>query len=113
MDRLATMVPDAYANKAQLRTLQRRVKAWRAERVRGRMTFIGEASRATKNRWLAGAVQLPHEPEPEASDYVTATVTLLVDAECFPRLNGLTGRDATEKVERLVSTHFRRAVGEN
>ena len=34
MDRLATMVPDAYASKAQLRTLQRRVKAWRAEHVR-------------------------------------------------------------------------------
>jgi hypothetical protein len=34
MDRLATMVPDAYASKAQLRTLQRRVKAWRAERVK-------------------------------------------------------------------------------
>ena len=34
MNRLATMVPDAYASKAQLRTLQRRVKAWRAERVR-------------------------------------------------------------------------------
>lgn len=34
MDRLATMVPDAYARKTQLRTLHRRVKAWRAERVR-------------------------------------------------------------------------------
>ncbi|MBC8741971.1 transposase family protein [Paraburkholderia sp. UCT31] len=34
MDRLATMVPDAYASKAQLRTLQRRVKACRAERVK-------------------------------------------------------------------------------
>lgn len=34
MDRLATMVPDVYASKAQLRTRQRRVKAWRAERVR-------------------------------------------------------------------------------
>jgi len=34
MDRLATMVPDAYASKAQLRTLQRPVKAWRAERVK-------------------------------------------------------------------------------
>jgi hypothetical protein len=34
MDRLAAMVPDAYASKAQLRTLQRRVKAWRAERVK-------------------------------------------------------------------------------
>jgi hypothetical protein len=34
MERLATMIPDAYASKAQLRTLQRRVKAWRAERTR-------------------------------------------------------------------------------
>jgi hypothetical protein len=34
MERLATMVPDAYASKTQLRTLHRRVKAWRAERVR-------------------------------------------------------------------------------
>jgi len=34
MDRLAAMVPDAYASKAQLRTLQRRVKAWRAERAK-------------------------------------------------------------------------------
>ena len=34
MERLAVMVPDAYASKAQLRTLQRRVKQWRAEKVR-------------------------------------------------------------------------------
>ena len=34
MDRLAMLVPDAYASKAQLRTLQRRVKAWRAERAK-------------------------------------------------------------------------------
>ena len=34
MDRLAAMVPDLYASKAQLRTLQRRVKAWRSERAR-------------------------------------------------------------------------------
>ena len=34
MERLATMVPDAYASKAQLRTLQRRVKVWRAERAK-------------------------------------------------------------------------------
>jgi hypothetical protein len=34
MDRLATMAPDTYARKTQLRTLHRRVKAWRAERVR-------------------------------------------------------------------------------
>ena len=34
MERLATLVPDEYASKAQLRTLQRRVKAWRAERAK-------------------------------------------------------------------------------
>jgi hypothetical protein len=34
MDRLAAMAPDAYAGKAQLRTLQRRVKAWRSQRVK-------------------------------------------------------------------------------
>jgi len=34
MDRLAAMFPDVYATKAQLRTLQRRVKAWRSERAK-------------------------------------------------------------------------------
>ena len=34
MERLATLVPDAYADKTQLRSLQRRVKAWRAERAK-------------------------------------------------------------------------------
>ena len=34
MERLATLIPDAYAGNAQLRTLQRRVKAWRAERAK-------------------------------------------------------------------------------
>ena len=34
MGRLVAMVPDAYASKAQLRTLQRLVKAWRAERAK-------------------------------------------------------------------------------
>jgi hypothetical protein len=42
MDRLAALAPDVYASKAQLRTLQRRVKVWRAERVKemvlGRLT---------------------------------------------------------------------------
>ena len=31
LGRLANIVPDVYAGKAQLRTLQRRIKAWRAE----------------------------------------------------------------------------------
>ena len=34
MNRLAAMIPDEYADKAQLRTLQRRVKIWRAERAK-------------------------------------------------------------------------------
>ena len=33
MNRLAAMIPDLYASKAQLRTMQRRVKAWRAMRA--------------------------------------------------------------------------------
>jgi hypothetical protein len=33
MERLVVMVPEMYGNKAQLRTLQRRVKAWRSARV--------------------------------------------------------------------------------
>jgi hypothetical protein len=39
MQRLATLIPEAYASQAQLRTLQRRVKAWRAERA----AYSGEA----------------------------------------------------------------------
>ena len=34
MNRLAAMIPDLYRSKAQLRTLQRRVKDWRTERAR-------------------------------------------------------------------------------
>jgi hypothetical protein len=34
MERLSIMLPDAYPTKAQLRTLQRRVKAWRAEKAK-------------------------------------------------------------------------------
>ena len=34
MDRLAAMIPEAYASKAQLRTLQRRLRAWRSERAK-------------------------------------------------------------------------------
>ena len=34
MERLATLIPDADGRKAQLRTLQRRVKDWRAERAK-------------------------------------------------------------------------------
>lgn len=34
LQRLAEMLPDVYAGKAQLRTLQRRIKTWRAERAK-------------------------------------------------------------------------------
>lgn len=34
MQRLAQVVPDAYAGQGQLRTLQRRIKAWRAEKAK-------------------------------------------------------------------------------
>ena len=34
MDRLAKMIPALYGSKAQLRTLQRRIKTWRAERAK-------------------------------------------------------------------------------
>jgi hypothetical protein len=34
MDRLALAVPDTYASKKQLRTLQRRIKTWWAERIK-------------------------------------------------------------------------------
>ena len=34
LERLAQIVPHAYASKAQLRTLQRRIKAWRAEKAK-------------------------------------------------------------------------------
>ena len=34
MDRLAAMLSDLYASKAQLRTFQRRVKVWRVERAK-------------------------------------------------------------------------------
>ena len=33
MERVVEMVPEMYGNKAQLRTLQRRVKAWRSARI--------------------------------------------------------------------------------
>jgi hypothetical protein len=46
MDRLAQIVPDAYASKAQLRTLQRRIKAWRAEKAKD--LILGQLRRATR-----------------------------------------------------------------
>lgn len=45
MDRLAAMVPDVYASKAHLRTLQRRVKAWRATKAKD--LILGSLRHAT------------------------------------------------------------------
>ena len=45
MERLAQIVPDAYASKAQLRTLQRRIKAWRAEKAKD--LILGKLRRVT------------------------------------------------------------------
>lgn len=44
MERLAAMVPDAYAGQTQLRTLQRRVKQWRSERAKE--LILGHLARA-------------------------------------------------------------------
>ena len=45
MERLSAMVPDAYATKTQLRTLQRRVKQWRAEKAKD--LILGHLRRVT------------------------------------------------------------------
>jgi hypothetical protein len=45
MERLARVVPDVYASKAQLRTLQRRIKAWRAEKAKD--LILGQLRRVT------------------------------------------------------------------
>jgi hypothetical protein len=41
------MVPDPYANKAQQRTLQRRIKAWREEKAKD--LILGQMRRATSS----------------------------------------------------------------
>lgn len=45
MERLAEMVPDVYASGAQLRTLQRRVKQWRAEKAK--TLILGQLQRSS------------------------------------------------------------------
>ena len=45
MQRLAEIVPDSYAGNAQLRTLQRRIKAWRAERAKD--MILGQLRKAS------------------------------------------------------------------
>lgn len=56
MERLAVMVPDAYAGKAQLRTLQRRIKQWRAEKAKD--LILGQLRRSLGDREGAAA----HDP---------------------------------------------------
>ena len=48
LERLAVMVPDAYAGQAQLRTLQRRVKQWRA--VKAKDLILGHLGRSIADR---------------------------------------------------------------
>jgi hypothetical protein len=76
MERLSRMVPDVYAGNAQLRTLQRRIKEWRAEKAKD--LILGQLRKAaaeptepnvssTKNadaRQKAGAAR-PAEEEKE------------------------------------------------
>jgi len=45
MERLAQIVPDVYASKTQLRTLQRRIKNWRAEKAKD--LILGQLRRVT------------------------------------------------------------------
>jgi hypothetical protein len=45
LERLAEMVPDVYASGAQLRTLQRRVKQWRAEKAK--TLILGQLQRSS------------------------------------------------------------------
>ena len=58
MNRLAAMVPDAYAGNAQLRTLQRRVKEWRSHKAKElilgtlRANTTGEAASASPTDYL-------------------------------------------------------------
>ena len=54
MKRLVVMIPDVYANSAQLRTLQRRVKAWRA--ARAKQLILGSLNRAAADHNDATAV---------------------------------------------------------
>jgi len=46
MNRLAQAVPDTYASKAQLRTLQRRIKTWRAEKAKD--LILGKLRKETR-----------------------------------------------------------------
>jgi len=48
MNRLAAMVPDAYACKAQLRTLQRRIRHWRTEKAKD--LILGHLQKAAGDR---------------------------------------------------------------
>ncbi len=48
MGRLAVMVPDVYASGAQLRTLQRRIKQWRAEKAKD--LILGQLRRSVGER---------------------------------------------------------------
>lgn len=64
MQRLAEMMPDAYATKTQLRTLQRRVKRWRAEKAKD--LILGRLRQVTSiehNRPGSEATSRSHQEE--------------------------------------------------
>ena len=48
MERLAEMVPDTYAGGAQLRTLRRRLKQWRA--AKAKELILGQLRRSASDR---------------------------------------------------------------
>jgi hypothetical protein len=48
LERLAVMAPDAYAGKAQLRTLQRRIKQWRLAKAKD--LILGQLAKAADDR---------------------------------------------------------------
>jgi hypothetical protein len=58
LTRLSLRLPDLYPTRAQLRTLQRRVKAWRAARARELMFAAASAARP------AAEPQITHGPAP-------------------------------------------------
>jgi hypothetical protein len=55
MARLAVMLPDVYASKVQLRTLQRRVKQWRTQKANE--LILGQITRSAVNRERAAELE--------------------------------------------------------
>ena len=53
MERVAALAPDAYAGNAQLRTLQRRIRQWRA--ARAKELILGTLGRSATDRGITDA----------------------------------------------------------